>query len=114
MWVPTLYTIHAMYLVEHAPGLPIWLALTLFALGIISVKVNYDADAQRQNARKYGSKYKIWGSPIETIMAEYDAPEADSDQVVRKESLLLCSGYWGIARHFHYLPEIVAAICWSM
>jgi len=23
------------------------------------------------------------------------------------------SGWWGLARHFHYLPEIVAAILWT-
>jgi 7-dehydrocholesterol reductase len=22
-------------------------------------------------------------------------------------------GWWGLARHFHYLPEILAAFCWT-
>ena len=29
------------------------------------------------------------------------------------ESLLLASGWWGLARHFHYVPEILLAFCWS-
>ena len=23
------------------------------------------------------------------------------------------AGWWGLARHFHYLPEILAAFCWT-
>jgi 7-dehydrocholesterol reductase len=26
----------------------------------------------------------------------------------------LASGWWGIARHFHYVPEITAALCWTL
>jgi hypothetical protein len=32
----------------------------------------------------------------------------------RKQSLLLISGWWGLARHFHYAPEIAAAFLWSV
>ena len=28
-------------------------------------------------------------------------------------SLIVFAGWWGLARHFHYLPEIVAAFCWT-
>jgi 7-dehydrocholesterol reductase len=30
----------------------------------------------------------------------------------RKTSLLLTSGWWGVARHFHYVPELAAAFLW--
>lgn len=30
-----------------------------------------------------------------------------------KKSLLLASGWWGLARHFHYLPEIAASFFWT-
>lgn len=30
------------------------------------------------------------------------------------ENLLLASGFWGIARHFHYVPELVLAIAWTL
>ena len=30
-----------------------------------------------------------------------------------KTSLLLVSGWWGVSRHFHYLPEIAAAFFWT-
>lgn len=25
----------------------------------------------------------------------------------------MIAGWWGLARHFHYLPEILAAFCWT-
>ena len=25
-----------------------------------------------------------------------------------------CAGWWGLARHFHYLPELGAALCWTL
>ena len=31
-----------------------------------------------------------------------------------KQSLLLCSGWWGLSRHFHYVTEIAGAFCWSV
>jgi 7-dehydrocholesterol reductase len=31
-----------------------------------------------------------------------------------KQSLLLCSGWWGLARHVHYVPEILGAVCWTL
>jgi 7-dehydrocholesterol reductase len=24
------------------------------------------------------------------------------------------SGYWGLARHFHYVPELMMALCWAL
>ena len=32
----------------------------------------------------------------------------------KTQNLLLASGWWGLARHFHYVPEIVAALCWTL
>jgi 7-dehydrocholesterol reductase len=31
----------------------------------------------------------------------------------KRTSTLLYSGWWGLARHFHYIPEIAAAFFWS-
>jgi 7-dehydrocholesterol reductase len=31
-----------------------------------------------------------------------------------KTSLLLASGWWGLARHFHYLPEVAASVAWTV
>lgn len=51
----------------------------------------------------------MWGAPPKAIHAEYRTGDGHA-----KVSLLLVSGWWGLARHFHYLPELVAAAIWSM
>lgn len=30
------------------------------------------------------------------------------------QSLLLASGWWGVARHFHYVAEIMASFFWTL
>ena len=37
-----------------------------------------------------------------------------TDKGEKKESLLLASGFWGISRHFHYVPEILGALFWTL
>ena len=39
---------------------------------------------------------------------------ADTGKTTRKTSLLLASGYWGTARHLHYLFELMAAYSWCL
>lgn len=43
----------------------------MFIIGVLCVKINYDADAQRQHARKHGEGYKIWGKTAKFIKAQY-------------------------------------------
>merc|ERR1712217_128915 len=40
------------------------------------------------------------------------AADAQPERMTKKKSLLLASGYWGQARHFQYLFELVAAWTW--
>ena len=51
----------------------------------------------------------IFGNDAKYIVAKY-TPQNGKE----KTSLLLLSGYWGIARHFHYLPEILCSIFWCI
>ena len=41
------------------------------------------------------------------------AEELERPPGEKKTSLLLASGWWGVARHFHYLPEISASFFWT-
>ncbi|KAH9667879.1 7-dehydrocholesterol reductase [Citrus sinensis] len=43
------------------------------------------------------------------IVASYTTSSGET-----KQSLLLTSGWWGLARHFHYVPEILAAFFWTV
>lgn len=106
VWVPLFYSIHTAWLVEAPGDLDWWTSMCLFLCGALAIKVNYDADRQRQLVRSKGPLCKIWGETPRVIVARI----GDGT----KRSVLLCSGYWGLARHFHYVPEIIAAFCWCI
>lgn len=109
VWLPCVYTSPSMYLVHHPHHLGTPLALTIFLVGFAGITINYLADRQRQYVRAKNGNCKIWGKKPEITIARYTTEKGEE-----KESILLSSGWWGIARHFHYIPEIVGALAWSI
>jgi 7-dehydrocholesterol reductase len=109
VWVPAIYTIPAAYLVNHPYQFNIFIAAGIFSLGALSVLLNYLADAQRQKVRATNGNCKVWGRKPHLIHTTY----VDQNGVERN-SLLLASGWWGVARHFHYLLEISLAFFWTL
>lgn len=109
VWVPSLYTSHTLFMVEHADFLSWTGAAIVGVLGMLAVWINYQADLQRQRVRATDGDCTVWGKKPELIRAEYT-----TDTGERKSSLLLLSGWWGVSRHFHYLPELAVAFLWSV
>jgi 7-dehydrocholesterol reductase len=103
-WVPAIYPIAQQYLVTHPDSLSLPAALAVLALGVGAIWANYAADAQRQRVRATDGKTTVWRRVPDVIRARYET--ADGRQ---HESLPLTSGYWGLARHFHDVPEITLA-----
>jgi 7-dehydrocholesterol reductase len=108
-WVPAVYPLAAQYLVLRPHDLPWSLAAAILLLGLGAIYVNYAADAQRQRVRATSGNTTVWGHPPELIRARYVTSDG-----TEHESLLLASGWWGVARHFHYVPEITLALAWSL
>ena len=48
------------------------------------------------------------------ITARLPPSAARSAQGEVKTTILLADGWWSVSRHFHYVPEILAALCWSL
>lgn len=109
VWVPCIYTSPSMYLVLHPINLNFPWAFIILSLGSFSILINYLADKQRLLVRSTEGKCKIWGKNPVTIRAQYKTEQGQG-----KNTLLLASGWWGIARHFHYIPELSAAFFWSV
>lgn len=111
VWIPSLYMTHSAFWAHHggSSGLTWPVALALAALGGAAIVINYEADEQRSHARATKGQGTIWGRKPKMIEAEYTT----KDGTVRK-SLLLVDGYWAWSRHFHYLPEIAAALLWTV
>jgi 7-dehydrocholesterol reductase len=109
VWVPGMYTLVAQHLVRHPVEWPLPAAALCLACGLAAIWANHDADAQRQRVRERGAGASVWGRPPEVIVARYTAGDG-----VERESLLLVSGWWGVARHVHYVAEIAAALAWTL
>ncbi|CEG56507.1 phosphatidylethanolamine N-methyltransferase family domain-containing protein [Legionella fallonii] len=109
VWVPCVYTSPSMYLVLHPIQLSVGWAVAIFVLGVASILINYWADAQRLTTRASNGQCTVWGKKPVTVLAHYKTSDGES-----KQSLLLASGWWGVARHFHYVPEIAGAFFWSL
>jgi len=108
-WIPGVYCLVSEYLVNHPFTLSTETALGITLLGALSVIANYDADIQRQRVRETNGNTLVWGKKPKLIQAKYHT----SDGQVR-ENLLLASGWWGICRHIHYIPEILLSVAWTL
>jgi 7-dehydrocholesterol reductase len=108
-WLPIVYTLVGLFLVEHPIDYSLPVSAGIVALGLGSLYVNYAADVQRQRVRATDGKATVWGKPPELIRARYTTGEGDE-----RQSLLLVSGWWSVARHFHYVPEIMLALAWTL
>ncbi|XP_045171560.2 uncharacterized protein LOC123533770 [Mercenaria mercenaria] len=108
-WLPALYPIVSQYLVSHPVRLgPVWASVVL-GLGLASVLVNYLADLQRQVVRSANGNCLVWGKRPDIIRAKYTIKSGEE-----RESILLASGWWGLSRHFHYIPEIMLSFFWTL
>jgi 7-dehydrocholesterol reductase len=108
VWVPSIYTSPGMYLVNHPVNLGAQLAVYILIAGILCTYINYDCDRQRKEFRRTNGKCLVWGKAPAKIQAAYTTTTGET-----KTSLLLTSGWWGLSRHFHYVPEILAAFLWT-
>jgi 7-dehydrocholesterol reductase len=109
VWLPSIYTSSTLYLVGHPNHLGAPLVGAILVAGCSAILVNYLADAQRQNVRAAQGRIKVWGKAPVLVHARYTMSGGEA-----KTNILLASGWWGIARHFHYVPEIAGAFCWTV
>ncbi len=71
-----------------------------FVLGLASVVLSYLTDTQRGRVRQSNGQCTVWGCAPKLIRPKYvDALGK------KKNTILLASGFWGLARHMNYLFE---------
>lgn len=109
VWVPSIYTSVSLYLVLHPTILHPVVAFGILALGSVSIIVNYLADVERQSFRQSGGTSTIFTKKPLSVPTTYFLADGSKGQ-----SALLASGFWGISRHFHYIPEWIGALCWTL
>jgi len=119
VWVPSVYVVHSHHLAHQVllaranggefADFTLLQALLCLAAGAFMVWANYDCDLQRGFVRAHDGKCDIWGAPARVLRASYTTAEGE-----KRESVLLYSGWWGVSRHFHYVPEVLAAVFWTL
>lgn len=108
VWIAGIYTSPTLYLVQHPNHLGTFYSGLIFVIGTFSIFINYFADLQRKKIRAANGECTIWKKKPHLIIATYRTQQGEE-----KKNVLLASGWWGISRHFHYIPELVAAFCWT-
>ena len=109
VWVPSIYTSPTLFLVNHPHELGVFFTLLFGLLGTLCILGNFAADRQRQVVRAAQGQCQVWGRDPVLIKANYRRHDGSLG-----ESLLLASGWWGIARHFHYVLEVGGAFFWTV
>ena len=109
VWLPFMYTLQAQYLATHPVQLGSYFWVVL-GLGLLGYGVFREANFQKDICRRTGGKCNIWGKPAKILHTVYTS----TDGQVHK-SILLKSGFWGIARHCNYSGDLLlsAAMCLS-
>lgn len=101
VWLPFMYTLQSHYLVRNPIELGTVHSLVVLGLGLFGYYIFRAVNYQKDIVRRSKGKCNIWGKPAEVIRAVYKSTDGS-----KHESLLLCSGFWGVSRHFNYVGDL--------
>jgi Delta14-sterol reductase len=100
VWVPFTYSLQAHYLVNNMHELSLPAATGIVALNILGYVIFRGANLQKHKFRKDPAGM-VWGKPPEYIRTA-------------NGSLLLTSGWWGVARHSNYFGDLLMGLAWCL
>ncbi|PQE18972.1 7-dehydrocholesterol reductase protein [Rutstroemia sp. NJR-2017a WRK4] len=107
VWLPSMYTLQTQYLARNPISLHPVTALTLLVTGVSGYVLFRSVNYQKDLVRRTGGDCMIWGKKAEVLRMKYKTGDGKTH-----ESLLLCSGWWGTARHVNYVGDL--ALSFSM
>jgi 7-dehydrocholesterol reductase len=110
VWLPFMYTLQSHYLVRHPVVLNDSVSFIVFALGLFGYYIFRSVNYQKDIIRRTDGKCMIWGKPARVIRAKFVTSDGKEHS-----SLLLASGWWGLARHFNYTGDLILsfAMCFA-
>ncbi|KAJ7585374.1 7-dehydrosterol-delta 7-reductase [Mycena floridula] len=101
-WIPSMYTLQAQYLARYPINLSRTAAVTILLIGVFGYWMFRAANHQRTVARRTAGNCLIWGKKPVMMTAHYTTADGQ-----KYTNLLLCSGFWGTARHSNYIADII-------
>ena len=100
VWVPFTYTLQAFYLLSHTNRLSPIAVVGIFALNALGYYVFRSTNIQKHHFRTNPDR-PIWGRKPEYIRTQ-------------RGTMLLISGWWGIARHLNYFGDLMMGFAWCL
>ncbi|KAI9096148.1 ergosterol biosynthesis ERG4/ERG24 family-domain-containing protein [Phlyctochytrium arcticum] len=98
-WVPFTYSLQAMYLVSDPVKLSTFGLFGLVALQLFGIYIFRSANSEKDAFKR---------NPNAPILRHLDFIQTPSG------TKLLCSGWWGLARHINYFGDWLMALAWCM
>ncbi|KAH8667375.1 ergosterol biosynthesis ERG4/ERG24 [Tricladium varicosporioides] len=102
VWLPGMYTLQTQYLARNPLDLSNVVAITILLTGISGYVLFRSVNHQKDLVRRTKGACKLWGKPAEVVRVKYQTKDG-----LTHDSILLCSGWWGFARHVNYLGDLV-------
>lgn len=109
VWLPYMYTLQAFYLVFHPVELSNTYAAFVLLFGLFGFYIFLEANNQKDLFRQSKGKCKIWGEDPKSLSCQYTTKDGAT-----RESTLLLSGFWGIARHMNYTGDLILSLAYSL
>mgnify|MGYP002382315839 CR=1 FL=1 len=99
-WVPFTYSLQATYLLTHPQALPGWAVVLIVLLNAAGYVIFRGTNLQKHRFRR-DPEALFLGRKQEYLRTS-------------RGSLLLTSGFWGVARHLNYLGDLLMALAWCL
>lgn len=109
VWLPYMYTLQAFYLVYNPVVLSTGYASCVLLLGLTGYGLFRWVNNQKDTFRRADGETLIWGKKPSFIPCTYRVAGGTI-----RESKLLTSGFWGIARHFNYTADLMGAYAYCL
>lgn len=109
VWLPYMYTLQGLFLVFQPIELSLTYNLVVLTLGLIGFYIFASANNQKDKFRKMDDNSLIWGKNPESIKCLYVTQDGST-----RESRLLVSGWWGLARHMNYTGDLLLSLAYSL
>jgi len=105
VWLPFMYTLQSHYLLQNPVELSNFYFTVVLAMSLIGYYIFRTVNNQKDLVRLTDGNCLIWGKKPKIIRTKYTTSDGKEHQ-----SILLASGFWGLARHFNYLGDLTMSL----
>lgn len=97
------------YLALHNVEISYWYCVACIIAGVFFTWLTYWADMQKEITREKEGKCLVFGKKADIMWAKYTVGDEEE-----RQNILLLNGFWGWARQFHCVLELLASLAWSL